>query len=117
MIGLEEQLSGSIIIIDFTKIYSFFLRKCFHFKKSVLEGFFCAYPTERSLPLDALVISSLHWNTGHKICTKDEIPNGRIDEMIGPQEHLSGSLIIIELTKIYRLFLWRFAHLKEIVLE
>ena len=63
------------------------------------------------------MISSLHWNTGHKIYTKDEISNGRIDEMIGPQEHLSGSLIIIELTKIYRFFLWKFAHLKKIVLE
>ena len=31
--------------------------------------------------------------------------NGRTDEMVGPQEQLTGSFIIIKLTKIYRFFL------------
>ena len=35
MIGQQEQLSGSLITIDFTKVYRFF-----HFEKSVLEGVF-----------------------------------------------------------------------------
>ena len=37
--------------------------------------------------------------------------------MIGPQEQLSSSLIIIELTKIYRFFLSKFVHFEKIVLE
>ena len=37
--------------------------------------------------------------------------------MIGPQEQLSGSLIIIELTKIDRFFLWKFVHLEKSVLD
>ena len=48
---------------------------------------------------------------------KDKISNYRIDEMIGLQEQLSGSLIIIELTKIYRFFLWKFVHFKKNVQE
>ena len=54
----------------------------------------CLCHTDRSLPLDALVISYHHQNTGHKNS------NGRIDEMIGPQEQLEEFLIIIGLTKI-----------------
>ena len=37
--------------------------------------------------------------------------------MIGPQEQLSGSLTVIELTKIYRFFHWKFAHFEKSVLE
>ena len=37
--------------------------------------------------------------------------------MIGPQQQLSGSLIIIELTKIYRFLLWKFVHLEKRFLE
>ena len=33
--------------------------------------------------------------------------------MIGLQEQLSGSLTIIELTKIYSYLLWKFAHLER----
>ena len=40
MIGPQEQLSGSLIIIELQKIYRFFLCKFVHFKKSVLEGVF-----------------------------------------------------------------------------
>ena len=40
-----------------------------------------------------------------------------IDEMIRLQEQLNGSLIIIELTKIYRFFLWKIAHFEKSVLE
>ena len=43
--------------------------------------------------------------------------NGWINEMIAPQEQLSGSLIIIELTKIYRFFHWKFVHFEKRVLE
>ena len=43
--------------------------------------------------------------------------NGRIDQMIGPQEQLSGSLIIIELTKIYRFSHWKFVHFEKNVLD
>ena len=54
---------------------------------------------ELSLPLDAFLIRYYNQNIVYKIYTKDKISNGRIDEMIGPHEQLSGSLIIIEFTK------------------
>ena len=37
--------------------------------------------------------------------------------MIGPQEQLRGSLIIKELTKIYKFVLWKFVHFEKSVLE
>ena len=42
--------------------------------------------------------------------------DARTDEMIEQQEQLNGSLTIIELTKIYRFLLWKFAHFKRSVL-
>ena len=99
MIGPQGQLNGSLVIMELTKNYRLFFWKFAHFETSVLERVF-AHHTERSRPLDTLVISYHHRNTGHKIQTKDKISNGRIDGMIGPQEQLSGSLIIIKLTRI-----------------
>ena len=66
MIEPQEQLSGSLIIIDFTKIYIFFLWKFVHFEKKCPWKSLCEYDTECSLLLDALVISYHHRNTGHK---------------------------------------------------
>ena len=43
--------------------------------------------------------------------------NGRIDEMIGPQQQLSAFLIIIQFTKIYSFLLWEFVHFHRCVLE
>ena len=40
MIGRQEQLSGSLIIIELTKIYGFALWTLVHFEKSVLEEVF-----------------------------------------------------------------------------
>ena len=40
--------------------------------------------------------------------------NGQIDEMSGPQVELSGSLIIIKFTKVYRFFIENFFILKEV---
>ena len=42
--------------------------------------------------------------------------NGWTVEMIGPQQQLSGSLIILELLKIYKSLLWKFVHLHRGVL-
>ena len=43
--------------------------------------------------------------------------NGRIDEIIGPQQQLSAFLIIIQFTKIYSFLLWEFVHFHRGVLE
>ena len=43
--------------------------------------------------------------------------NGRIDEMFGPQQHLSVFLIIIQFTKFCSFLLWKFVHFKRGVLE
>ena len=43
--------------------------------------------------------------------------NGRIDEMIGPQQQLNAFLIIIQFTKIYSFLLWEFVHFYRGVLE
>ena len=43
--------------------------------------------------------------------------NGRIDEMIGPQQQLSAFLIIIQFTKFYSFFFWKFVHFHRGVLE
>ena len=40
MIGPQEQLEGSFIIIGLTKNYRFFLWKFVHFEKGFLDGFF-----------------------------------------------------------------------------
>ena len=111
MIGPQEQLSGSLIIIELTKIYRLFHWKFLHFEKRVLEGVFA------HITLDALVISYHHQNTGHKITTEEETSNRTIAEIVGLQEQLEGSLIIIGLTKIYRFFLWKFVNFEKSVLE
>ena len=51
----------------------------------------------------------------NSIKRSDNISNGRIDEMIG--FWLSGFPIIIELTKIYRFFLWKFVYFEKSVLK
>ena len=43
--------------------------------------------------------------------------NGRIDEILGPQQQLSGSLIIIELAKTYSFLLWKSVHFQRGALE
>ena len=43
--------------------------------------------------------------------------NGRIDEMIRPQQQLSVFLIIIQFTKIDSFLLWEFAHFHRGVFE
>ena len=40
MIGLQEQLSDSLAIIELTKIYSFLLWKFVHLESSETEGVF-----------------------------------------------------------------------------
>ena len=54
MIEPQHQLSGSLIFIKFTKIYSSSLNIC-SFPKECLS--LCLYHTERSLRLDAFVIN------------------------------------------------------------
>ena len=43
--------------------------------------------------------------------------NGRIDEMIEPQQQLSAFLIIIQFAKLYSFLLWKFVQLHRGVLE
>ena len=76
-----------------------------------------AYITRNAHYYHVIVKRYHHWNTGNKIQTEEKKSNGRTDEMIGPKQQLSGSLIIIELTKNIVSFFGKFFHLKKRFLE
>ena len=58
------------------------------------------------------VIAYEHKSTGYQIWTSKKKSDGRTNEMIRQQEQLSGSLITINFTKVYRFF-----HFEKSVLE
>ena len=96
----------------------FFLEKDDYISSIINENLFISKEVSWCLPIsnETLITKPLRKDIITRILVIKfwpKILNGEIDEMIRPRRQLSGSLIITELTNIYRFLLWKIGHFEK----